>query len=120
MVDTRKKSNLAKIEPNKVKPIKKSKETEILTPKPRKPTGYMIWSKEERKIISKYEGLSSQDIMRILGVRWRNLPEKEKIKWQTNAKDYAEVNQEETKLKKKPKLNKIEFTNNFKNKKGKK
>jgi len=121
MVHTRRKSsNLAQFEPNKVKPIKKSSETDILPPKPRRPTGYLLWSNEERKNISKYEGFSSQDIMRILGARWRNLPEKEKLKWQTNAKEYAETAQEETKVKKKPKLNKIEFTNNFKNKKGKK
>ena len=120
MVHTRKSSNLIQIKTNKIKPINKSTETLTSIPKPRKSTGYMVWSKEERKVISKYEGLSSQDIMRILGARWRNLSDKEKLKWQTNAKQYAETAQEEPKVKTKPKLNKIEFTNNFKNKKGKK
>lgn len=87
----------------------------------RKLNGYMLWSLEERKNISKHEVFSGRDIFRILGSRWRNLTEDEKLKWNNLAKQGSsqptEIKVE--KKQKKPARQVKEEKDNTKNKKGK-
>lgn len=101
----------------KVKPIKKDPEEVKDKPK-RRPTGYMLWAQEERKTISKYEAFSGQDIMRILGSRWKKLSEDAKLEWQNKAKEEPKTEEEVKKPKRGPKKDKTK--EDIKNKKSKK
>lgn len=102
-------------------------EVEESKPKKRKLNGYMIWSQEERKQISKHEVFSGRDIARILGSRWQKLSEEEKQKWKDIAsQDSIPVEEKVEKKEKKPGRppgrppgRKPKEKTDFKNKKGK-
>ena len=114
MIQTRQAKALAENRKKNLPEVENSK------PKPRKLNGYMVWSLQERKTISKYEGLSGRDIVKILGSRWQNLTEDEKLKWNTIAKEGSTPIEEKVEKKeKKPVKVKEENVENVKNKKGK-
>ena len=104
----------------KVKRIKNDPPQEEVKDKPkRKPTGYMLWAQEERLTISKYEAFSGQDIMRILGSRWKKLSEEVKLEWKNKSKDEPKPEEKAKKPKREPKKDKTK-DDDVKNKKSKK
>lgn len=93
---------------NSKKPITKppKNHNEEVKEKPkRKPTGYMLWSQEERKTISKYEVFSGKDLMRILGYRWQKLSDEDKLEWQNKANEEPMPTEKPKKPKKEPRKN---------------
>jgi len=118
MIRTRQASKLAEAKALAENREKNLPDDENSKPKTRKLNGYMIWSLQERKTISKYEGLSGRDIVKILGSRWQNLPEEEKLKWNTIAKEGSNPIEEKIEKKEKKPVSKSK-DENVKNKKGK-
>ena len=48
---------------------------------------FMVWSTEERKrMVTAHVGMTNSAISKLLGSKWRQLPEEEKKKWKEAAK----------------------------------
>uniref|UniRef100_A0A8W8M5L2 HMG box domain-containing protein n=1 Tax=Magallana gigas TaxID=29159 RepID=A0A8W8M5L2_MAGGI len=76
------------------KPTKKEEHTEKKKKKNRKwrpPSGYILFSKESRRIINaESPDISFGEISRLVGVQWRNLNKEDKEKYEERAKRIAE------------------------------
>jgi len=122
VVNKRQSSKPAKAKLISDSPKKNLEEAENVKSKPRKPNGYILWSIQERKNIAKYEAFSGRDIVRILGSRWVKLPDEEKLKWNTMAKEDPKPIEEKIERKERKQI-KVKAAkrepSRFKNKKGK-